>query len=419
MKNLALGLAACVVVATAVAFSRHAGPPGLRLDAQKRNPWTHARPNDEPGSFQFAIVSDRTGGHRAKVFSQAVDRLNLMQPEFVVSVGDLIEGGKKKPDALDKEWREFDGYVKQLQMPFFYVPGNHDVGNEGTRKLWTERYGRRYYHFVYRGVLFLCLDTDDPTNATGVPSLGKEQLAYAKKALADNKNARWTIVLLHKPIWTSNKLKERGWRDVERALDGRPYTVFCGHVHRYRKFVRQGRDYYQLATTGGGSKMRGLPYGEFDQIVWVTMKKDGPVLANVLLDSILDDDLRVPESSEEGVKYDARPIYPVRGVVHLDGSPVAGAFVTFTRTEAKTKRVVRADALTESDGSFQLSTRRANDGAPAGTYQVTVVQRRPQWAPEGRPGPNLLPGRYAEAKTSGLTAEVKEGMGEVRLELTR
>src|SRR5262245_7465025 len=142
MKHLILGLAACIVVVTAVAFSRHAGPAGLKLDSQPRNPWTHAKLNNGPETFQFAIVSDRTGGHRAKVFSQAVDRLNLMQPEFVVSVGDLVEGGKKKPEALEAEWKEFDGYVKKLQMPFFYVPGNHDVGNEGTRKLWMDRYGR-------------------------------------------------------------------------------------------------------------------------------------------------------------------------------------------------------------------------------------------------------------------------------------
>ena len=85
------------------------------------------------------------------------------------------------------------------------------------------------------------------------------------------------IVALHKPVWTAADVKKRGWLDVEQALADRPYTVFCGHVHRYHKFVRQGRDYYQLATTGGGSKLRGVPYGEFDHLVWVTMKKTGPI----------------------------------------------------------------------------------------------------------------------------------------------
>ena len=47
---------------------------------------------DTPDSFQFGVVSDRTGGHRPGVFDQAMDKINLLQPEFVMCVGDLIEG---------------------------------------------------------------------------------------------------------------------------------------------------------------------------------------------------------------------------------------------------------------------------------------------------------------------------------------
>src|SRR5947208_3521927 len=117
-----------------------------------------------------------------------------------------------------------------------------------------------------------------------------------------------------------------------------------------------------------GGKMRGVPYGEFDQVVWVTMKKDGPVLANVLLDSVLPDDLSVPESREEGVKVTRKKTYPVRGVVYYDGAPVAGAQVVFTMTDPKTTRVLRGDALTEGDGTFVPSTYNAYDGLPAGKY---------------------------------------------------
>src|SRR5262249_49482870 len=160
-------------------------------------------------------------------------------------------------------------------------------------------------------------------------SLDSTQVAWAKKVLASNRDVRWTVVALHKPVWNYANLNRNGWLDVEKALADRPYTVFCGHVHRYRKFVRQGRNYYQLATTGGGSKMGGVGYGEFDHIVWVTMKKSGPVLANVLLDGVLPDDLRVPESKEEGIKLKNKPLetVPVRGVVYLDGAPVVGAQV--------------------------------------------------------------------------------------------
>jgi hypothetical protein len=418
VKHLILGLGAVGLFTAAVAFSRQDRPAALSVKHEKRNPWTAAAPNNDPQDFQFAIVSDRTGGHRARVFSQAVARLNLMQPEFVMCVGDLIEGGKKSQDKLDAEWAEFEGYVKRLGMPFFYVPGNHDVGNAGTDRLWEKRLGRRHYHFVYRNVLFLCLNTDDPPGS-GPGSLSKEQVNYATKVLADSASVRWTLVFLHKPIWTAPNLDLRGWLEVEKALANRPYTVFCGHVHHYRKFVRQGRSYYQLATTGGGSKMRGLPYGEFDHLVWVTMKKDGPVLANLLLDGILPDDLATPESSEEGVSTKSRKkTHPVRGVVTFDGAPLAGASVVFSPKGSKGGGV-RGDALSEGDGSFVPSTYTANDGLAVGKYTVTVTCRKPLYGADGTAGPNVLPARYARAGTSPVVVEIKPGGGEVTIELTR
>lgn len=418
MKKLLVALAVAGIL-TVASFSRHDTGESLKIDRENRNPWTNAPLNNAPETFQFAIVSDRTGGHRAKIFSRAVDRLNLLQPEFVVSVGDLIEGGRKPAEQIQGEWKEFDSYVNKLSMPFFYVPGNHDVGNVDTDKVWQQRLGRRHYHFVYKNVLFLCLNTDDPPGA-GAGNLTKEQVDYAKKALADNVGVRWTLVFLHKPIWTAGDLPRRGWLDVEKALADRPYTVFCGHVHRYRKFLRQGREYYQLATTGGGSRLRGQAYGEFDHLVWVTMKKEGPVLTNIMLDSILTDDLKVPESTEEGVKLPVFQTYPIKGIVYYEGSPLAGAYVTLSTTLENGKRTFRTDSITEGDGSFTGSTYKTNDGLPAGKYAVTVVLRRPFLKPDGTPGPNLLAEKYAKADTSGLSIEVKsEGTNSFILELTR
>src|SRR5262249_52492987 len=152
------------------------------------------------------------------------------------------------------------------------------------------------------------------------------------------------------------EVEKSGWPEVEKLLAGRPYTVFVGHVHRYQRFVRNGQRYYQLATTGGASKVRGTDYGEFDHLVWVTMKKAGPVLANSLLDGILPEDLKKVETAEDGVtEYYLRPTHPVRGKIFLDGRPVPGAYVVF-QAAGKEHRPPRADAMTDADGSFTLST---------------------------------------------------------------
>ncbi len=419
MKRLILGAAAAGLLLAAAAFSGNQAPrPELQIRCEDRNPWTHLRLNNDPGEFQFAIVSDRTGGHRPMVFSRAVEQLNLLQPQFVISVGDLIEGYKEDLGKLKEEWREFQGYVTQLQMPFFFVPGNHDLANLTEEKLWKEKFGRRYYHFVYRNVLFLMLNSEDPP---GVSSghFSEEQIAFVRRTLDENRDVRWTIVALHKPVWAGGDVGKTGWLDIEQSLHGRPYTVFAGHVHRYRKFIRNGQAYYQLATTGGSSRMRGVPYGEFDHLVWVTMRRSGPVLANILLDGVYPEDMKQAETAENGVvQLNRKAVVPVHGLLLQEGSPVANAHVSLYLTSPADKRLVRtADAITAGDGSFTLTTYVANDGAPVGDYAVTVAPWQPLAGEPGRPTLNSIPERFGKVTTSGLKVTIKPGPNEITLEL--
>jgi hypothetical protein len=420
MKRLLLCLLVVAVLLTAIGLSRSTpqlGTPAeaLRVAVESRNPWTHLRLNRSTDQFQFAVVSDRTGGHRAGVFSRAVELLNLMQPEFVLSVGDLIEGYTGTEQARE-QWKEFQGYAGKLQMPFFYAPGNHDVLSSDTAQVWREKFGRRYYHFVYKNVLFLILN---PYDGPELESKGRKhfkdqfstaQLDYVKQALGDNPSVRWTVVALHPPIWTQPNVAETGWPEVEKLLAGRNYTVFCGHLHHFRKYVRQGMNYYQLATTGGSSFMRGLDYGEFDHITWVTMKPDGPVLAHLLLDGIFPEDMKKLVTEEGGnIPGYGKQVVPVAGKVFYRGSPAAGAEVVFRHLDPVTQKPAgNAHGRVEGDGSFRLTTYRAFDGAAPGDHQVGIVWRLPP-AVNGQPDSNHLPKRYADPETSKLTATVRAG----------
>ena len=264
--------------------------PDLKiLTSDSANPWTHLNLYNNPDNFQFAIVADRTGGHRPGVFADAVEKLNLLKPEFVLSIGDLIEGYTEEETVLNRQWNEFDSIVNKLQMPFFYVAGNHDISNVAMANKWQERLGSSYYHFIYRDVLFLCLNTQDGSSRW----IDEKQMQYFQKALEENKNVRWTLVFMHQPVWFSGSYEN--WQQFELLLADGPYTVFAGHLHTYSKSIQEGRQYYLLATTGGAGKgQAGKPAGleecQFDHIVWVTMTDDGPVVANLLLEGILDDE---------------------------------------------------------------------------------------------------------------------------------
>lgn len=227
---------------------------------------------------------------RAGVFEKAVAKVNSLapQPEFVLSVGDLIDGYTQTPAVWERQWDEFDTIIARLRAPFHVVVGNHDISNEKMRPAWTQRRGDAHYAFTHKNVLFLVLDSEDITGG----GLGNAQVEFGLKTLEGNPAARWTFVFVHRPLWLEKD--RRGFEKIEPALRGRNHTVFAGHLHHYIKDTRNGMAYYVLATAGGGSELRGEAVGEFDHITTVTLPECGPPqVVNHALDSdrVIPDDV--------------------------------------------------------------------------------------------------------------------------------
>lgn len=314
--------------------------PGLKAGP---TPWTHTRFDDSPEQFSFAVVSDLESGYRPGVFEVAVAELGLLRPAFVLTVGDMIEGGTEDTALLQKEWDQFDARLAGLPAPFFHVPGNHDMTNLTQRKVWEARYGARYSWFVYRDVLFLMLDTEDysaaemqeiyrqradflavrktdPAAAAKLPYASRQearvgqvsaaQSAYFEGAIAAHPKVRWTVLLMHKPVYA--RPGELGLSRIEAALKDRPYTVLNGHLHRYAYTQRSGRDYIMLGTTGGERGFDGSQ-GAFDHMMWVTMTRDGPAIANLKLDGVLDKTGHVPAGGEALCLGHGTPPCPTAG----------------------------------------------------------------------------------------------------------
>ena len=78
--------------------------PGMVLPELKGpHPWSDKPLLDDPSRFHIAIMTDRTGGHRPGVWMQAVESVNLLRPDFVMSVGDLIEGYTEDENTATNE----------------------------------------------------------------------------------------------------------------------------------------------------------------------------------------------------------------------------------------------------------------------------------------------------------------------------
>ena len=286
-------------------------------------PWTSENFKNNPENFQFAVVGDRTGGSDpGGIFNRAMDQLNLLQPEFVINVGDLVEGYTEDEAKAAAEWDEVEGIIKTLEMPFFYVVGNHDLGNDVMKQVWLERRGATYYHFIYHNVLFLVFNSEDPSNpipsdieektiafkklqkedpaaamkmleefmasldAYKVPMvMSDQQINYFRKVLADNPNVRWTFAFFHQPDW-EHEQSGKALQAIEQMLKDRPYTIIAGHLHYYDIKQRNGRDYITMGPVGASWHKNGP--GNVDHILWVTMKDDAPEFSVITLDGIWD-----------------------------------------------------------------------------------------------------------------------------------
>ena len=293
-----------------------------RIDGAK--PWTSEEFNDDPDDFQFLIVGDRTGGANIEgTFGLSMKQINLLQPEFVINVGDQIEGYTADKVKLNAEWDEVDKMLGELDMPFFRTPGNHDIANAAAQEVWRERYGPSYYSFIYNDTLFLVIDSEDPprdapegiaeklelyarlqkedpeaAKALGVElasdesvvaglavpiEIHDEQIAFLKSALEKNADVRWTVLFLHEPAWEN---PSKSFEEVQALLKGRKHSFFAGHLHYYDYDLIEGVEYITMGPTGASFHKEGP--GNVDHVTWVTMTDEGPKIANIALKGLFD-----------------------------------------------------------------------------------------------------------------------------------
>ena len=110
-------------------------------------------------------------------------------------------------------------------------------------------------------------------------------------------------------------------------------------------------------------------------------------------------------------------VFPTSGIVRVGGQPVSGATVVLfgATPEVSGPGTVPPQGVTDESGAFRLTSYELDDGAPAGAFKVTVFwpEPTPDNAGEMFQPKDRLKGKYSNPETSGLTAEISEGGGEL------
>ena len=99
----------------------------------------------------------------------------------------------------------------------------------------------------------------------------------------------------------------------------------------------------------------------------------------------------------------AKPV-PTKGVVTVDGKPLANASVMFTCQEIGGKD---ATGFTDANGVFELTTARLKDGALPGLYKVTVHHSEmTEVAPNRRSVAEVQKAQSSAARKSSVVPEI-------------
>ena len=256
--------------------------------------------------FKFAIFGDRTGGNDTEgtaAMTEAIRQVNKMGPDFVCTVGDLIQGYDNRPKWL-KEKEAFDEMTEQLNIPWYPVAGNHDIywvrDTENRPPVHHEvdyetHFGPLWYAFEHENCWFITLFSDEGDPARGVkgfkdPELQKmssEQFTWLKQILNKAGKADHVFVFLHHPRWKGSGYGE-DWNRVHQLFvdAGNVSACFAGHFHQADYQQKDGIDYYTLGTTGGVMSKDSL-IGQH-LFYWVNVEGDDYDMTGIPLNNTID-----------------------------------------------------------------------------------------------------------------------------------
>jgi hypothetical protein len=171
-------------------------------------------------SFKFVLLGDRTGEAQPGVYEQIWSEIGREKPSFVLSGGDTIQGGND--NTARQEWKAvFSMLAPYRSIPFYLVPGNHDVWSPLSESLFRQ-FARRpvHYSFDYGQLHVTVLDN------SRTEELAANELKFLTSDLDAHKQQPLKMIISHRPSWlipilfSSSKCRSSDRKEVWRPVRG-------------------------------------------------------------------------------------------------------------------------------------------------------------------------------------------------------
>lgn len=353
-------------------------------------------PGDEE-AFHFVVFGDRTGGPKEgiNVLAAAVEETNLLDPDFVMTVGDLVQGYNQTPEWLE-QMREYKATMAGLHMQWYPVAGNHDVywrGGEtppGHHEAnYEEHFGPLWYWFGHKNAAFIVLYTDEGDHSTNrkgfrtpdLVQMSAEQLDWLKGALRAGARYDQVFLFMHHPRWIEDIYFESNWGEVHQLLveAGNVSAVFAGHIHKQRYEGRQdGILYYTLATVGGRLRMDVPGSGSQHHFDQVTVREDGFEIASIPVGTVWDPKGLTPEFLEDIEEARILPIALRTPEIELGVEGEALGTLSYDVENATTRPVEISLRIEQAPGDWLVRPNRVGLILEAGqSGEIKITLERP------------------------------------------